>query len=195
MKLFVGLVSVLLLLICANNASAEAWRLPSSFDGESLLSGHKIQVSLADDNHKGLVIIFMSTKCPCSNSHVDLVKKLATRHKDFRFLVVHSNSDETKTEALTYFKIFSSPIEVLRDEKAKIADALRANKTPHAFVLNPKGEVIYRGGVTNSSHAASADRQFLAEVLQDLSEGKNPRISQGRALGCVISREGEKNVF
>lgn len=180
---------------CATSALAETWNLPASFDGESLLSGKKIQVPRIDETRKGLVIIFLSTKCPCSNSHIDLVKKLSEQYKDFRFLIVHSNPDESKTEAVAYFKIFSSPIEVIRDEKTKIADTLRAYKTPHAFVLNAKGEMIYRGGVTNSAHAASADRQFLAEVLQDISEGKPARISEGRTLGCVISREGEKNVF
>jgi len=196
MKLNIALSLALMLFICAPFcAKAEAWNLPTSFDGESLLSGQKIQISRVDETRKGLVIIFMSTKCPCSNSHIDLIKKLSEQHKDFRFLVVHSNPDETKAEALAYFKTFAPPIEVIRDEKTKIADALRAYKTPHAFVLNAKGDLVYRGGVTNSAHASSADRQYLAEVLQDLSEGKTARISEGRTLGCVIAREGEKNVF
>jgi len=190
----------MLLFICANLwvqgiALAETLDLPASFEGESLLSGQKTQVQRVDEKSKGLVLIFMSVKCPCSNSHVDLVKKLSQQYKDFRFLVVHSNPEENKSESQTYFKSFAPTIEVLQDEKTKLADLLKAYKTPHAFVFNSKGEIVYRGGVTNSAHAPSADRQYLAEVLQDVSEGKKPRIDQGRTLGCVISREGEKNVF
>lgn len=177
------------------DASPDTWALPPSFEGESLITGQKIQIRRIDDKKKGLVLLFMSTKCPCSNSHADLVKKLSQQYKDFQFLIVHSNPEETKAEAQTYFKTFAASIEVLQDEKTKLADLLRAYKTPHAFVFNAKGEIVYRGGVTNSAHAPSADRQYLAEVLQDLSEGKKPRIDQGRTLGCVISREGEKNVF
>lgn len=176
-------------------AFAETWDLPVSFEGESLISGQKIQIPRVDEKNKGLVIVFMSTKCPCSNSHVDLVKKLSQQYKDFRFLIIHSNPEETKTEAQSYFKTFAAVIEVIQDEKTKLADLFKAYKTPHAFVLNSKGEIVYRGGVTNSAQASTADRQYLAEVLQDLSEGKKPRIDQGRTLGCVISREGEKNVF
>lgn len=191
---------LMLLFICANLwvqgiALAETLDLPASFEGESLLSGQKTQVQRVDEKSKGLVLIFMSVKCPCSNSHVDLVKKLSQQYKDFRFLVVHSNPEENKSESQTYFKSFAPTIEVLQDEKTKLADLLKAYKTPHAFVFNSKGEIVYRGGVTNSAHAPSADRQYLAEVLQDVSEGKKPRIDQGRTLGCVISREGEKNVF
>jgi thioredoxin-related protein len=191
---------LMLLFICASLwvqgiALAETLDLPASFEGESLLSGQKTQVQRVDEKSKGLVLIFMSVKCPCSNSHVDLVKKLSQQYKDFRFLVVHSNPEENKSESQTYFKSFAPTIEVLQDEKTKLADLLKAYKTPHAFVFNSKGEIVYRGGVTNSAHAPSADRQYLAEVLQDVSEGKKPRIDQGRTLGCVISREGEKNVF
>lgn len=137
----------------------------------------------------------MSTKCPCSNSHVPLIKSLSEQYKDFRFLVIHSNLEESKTEAQSYFKDFSPHIEVLQDEKTKLADLFRAYKTPHAFVFNTSGEVVYRGGVTNSANAPSADRNYLSDVLQDLAVGKQPRLSEGRTLGCVISREGEKNVF
>lgn len=196
MKPLSWLFSIFLLFVCARfEAQAETWNTPSAFEGESLLTGKNVKISKADSNHKGLVMVFMSTKCPCSHSHADLIKKLAQQHKDFRFLIVHSNADESKSEALTYFKIFSNPIEVLHDEKAQIADLLRAYKTPHTFVFDAKGEVIYRGGVTDSSNASSAERHYLAEVLQDISSGKTPRLNQSRTLGCVISREGEKNVF
>ena len=196
MKSLAAVFTAFMLFICAyDRVYAETWSLPSTFDGESLLTGQKLKVLRVNELYKGLVIVFMSTKCPCSNSHVDLIKKLSEKHKDFRFLVIHSNPEETKSEAQTYFKVFSPPIEVLQDEKTKIADLLKAYKTPHSFVLNAKGEIVYRGGVTDSAQAASAERQYLAEVLQDLSEGKPARLSQGRTLGCVISREGEKNVF
>lgn len=200
MKSFKVVSIFLMLFICASlvasfSAAADTWTLPASFDGESLISGQKIQIQRIDEKSKGLVLIFMSTKCPCSHSHVDLIKNLSGKHKEFRFLIIHSNPEETKAEAQAYFKTFASVIEVLKDEKTKIADLLKAYKTPHAFVFNEKGEIVYRGGVTNSAHASSAERQYLAEVLQDLSEGKKPRIDQGRTLGCVISREGQKNVF
>ncbi len=200
MKTLNHLFTISLLFICAflfasDLVWSETLNLPASFDGESLISGQKIQIYRIDEKNKGLVVIFMSAKCPCSNSHVDHIKKLALQHKDFRFLAVHSNPDEKKSEAQTYFKTFAPAIEVLQDEKTKIADLLKAFKTPHAFVFDSKGEIVYRGGVTNSSNATTADRNYLAEVLQDLSEGKKPRIDQGRTLGCVISREGEKNVF
>lgn len=176
-------------------ARAETLSLPATFEGENLLSSQKIQVSRVAENKKGLVLIFMSTKCPCSNSHVSLLKKLAEQHKDFRFVVIHSNPEEPKAEAQTYFKSFAPNIEVIQDEKTKLADLFRAYKTPHSFVFNKTGEVVYRGGVTSSAHAPAADREYLTEVLQDLADGKPARLSEGRTLGCVISREGEKNVF
>lgn len=192
MKSLSAFLFFVLLHVYAHSAASDSW---THFNGESLKSEQPISIARADEKHKGLVVLFMSVKCPCSNSHVPVLKELAQKHKDFRFLMVHSNLEESKSESLTYFKNFPASIEILQDEKTKIADLLKAYKTPHAFVFNPNGEIVYRGGVTNSSNAASADRNYLAEVLEDLDAGKSPRIREGRTLGCVIAREGEKNVF
>ncbi|MFK5047747.1 thioredoxin-like domain-containing protein, partial [Klebsiella pneumoniae] len=89
--------------------------------------------------------VFLSTKCPCSNSHVALVKQLAKDFPAFAFVAVHSNRDETVAEARAYFRDFGLP--VLQDEKSRLADEFKASKTPHAYVLAAgDGKVLYHGG-------------------------------------------------
>ncbi len=78
---------------------------------------------------------------------------------------------------------------ILEDTKNAWANQFGALKTPHAFVVNTKGEIIYQGGVTNSHVGPAATTQYLKEVLIDLSAGKAPRHKIGRALGCYIQRE------
>lgn len=167
--------------------------LPTQFEGANLLTDQTLKVPLTTNDKKGLVLIFMSSKCPCSNSHVALLKKLLEQHTDFRFLIIHSNADESLAEAKTYFKDLKLNIEVLQDQDAHIADQMKAFKTPHAFVITSKGELAYQGGITNSSHAPSADRQFLAEALEDIKNNKPVRTPEGRTLGCVITRPSEKS--
>jgi peroxiredoxin len=157
-----------------------------------LLSHKKTLIDLnSNPEKKADVFIFMSAKCPCSNSHVTTVKDLAAKYPDFRFFAVHSNLDEDSKTTQEYFKKISLPFTVLQDQETQIADQFKAFKTPHAFILNKKGEILYQGGVTNSSHADRADRFFLKEALEDINNNRAVKNSEGRTLGCVIMRKNE----
>ena len=163
----------------------------ASLSGQSLFDAQKIEIQ---PGRLGTVAIFLSTKCPCSKSHVDLIKELSKAHRDFSFVVVHSNVDEDISEAKTYFQSLGMGFPVLQDEQTKLADELKAYKTPHAFVLAPDGRVLYKGGVTSAAIATNANKQFLQEALLDIEAGKSVRRPEGRTLGCIISRD-PKNVW
>ncbi|MCO5113374.1 MAG: redoxin family protein [Bdellovibrionaceae bacterium] len=137
---------------------------------------------------KGYVVTFMSAYCPCSNSHVEELKELASTYKDFQFVFVHSNTNEPHETAVKYFKSKNIPFPVISDPKARIADEFKALKTPHTFLLNAKGEVLYKGGVSDSSHFSHAKKKFLREALGQVAKGQTPKVKYGRTLGCQIIR-------
>jgi hypothetical protein len=141
-----------------------------------------------------LVVVFLSAKCPCSNSHNNELRNVAETYKEFNFVAVHSNVDEGKELSKPYFEKAAFPFPVIEDEKTKLADELRAFKTPHAFVFGQNGELMYQGGVSSSRDCEKADNKFLREALEYLQAGRSVRTPEGRTLGCAISR-GEKNVW
>lgn len=164
----------------------------TQLEGQDLLKQKTIVVS--SENKKGLVVVFLSAKCPCSNSHVFEVQKLSQEYADFQFVAVHSNMDEDLKISLPYFEKAGLSFPVLEDQNTKLADELKALKTPHAFVYLANGEKVYEGGVSNSKDCERSDRLYLREALQDLEAGREVRTPEGRTLGCVITR-GEKNVW
>lgn len=163
----------------------------ASVGGLDLMSGKSVDVK---SGKKGEVVVFMSAKCPCSNSHVAILKKLAKDYPDFTFVAVHSNVDEDRALTQEYFKKIDLPFAVIQDDGARIADVYKAFKTPHAFVVDASGKTLYQGGVTNSHNGESADRNFLREALADVDAGRAVKTAEGRTLGCAISR-GEKFVW
>lgn len=182
----------LTILVSLNLSAATAGQsvvIPSEIKGESLITGASQVVTVKQAKEKVTVVVFMSAKCPCSNSHVSVLKKIADQHKDFQFVVVHSNADETAKDSAEYFKKANLPFAVIQDDDAKIADQFKAFKTPHAFVVNTKGEILYQGGVTDSSNGESASKNFLGDALNQIAENKPVLVAQGRTLGCVISRK------
>jgi peroxiredoxin len=168
-----------------------AFAAPPTYSGADLFSKSTVQ---AKPGPKGLVLIFLSAKCPCSNSHTQMIKNLATEFKQFNFVGVHANSDEDLKSSQAYFKSLALPFPIIEDSEQQLADQLGALKTPHSFLISPEGKILYQGGVTSSHQADQADKQYLREALAETQAGKTVTVSEARTLGCVISR-GKQNVW
>ncbi len=167
-------------------AQAEAAHV---FSGVDLRSGKELSLIREDSKFKATVIVFVSSKCPCSMSHIVELKSLQSDFPEFRFIGINSNGDETTEAARTYFEAQELRFPILRDLKFQIADEFKAVKTPHAFILDNAGKRLFQGGVSNSAMFSRADRKYLREALEDLKGDVAVRTPLARALGCAITRE------
>lgn len=137
------------------------------------------------------VIVFVSARCPCSTSHEKMVKELAEQKKDFAFVAVHSNADESPIEAQKHFAAAAMGIPVIDDSQGEWAAHFQALKTPHAFIVDRDGQLLYSGGVTDSSQAGDADKLYLKDTLDELQSTGKIKESRRRALGCIIKRRNK----
>ncbi len=168
-----------------------------SLTGQNLMTAEKItaeKITVSAEGKKGLVVVFLSVKCPCSNSHVAEFKDLSVKFPEFSYVAIHSNTDEGKELSRPYFEKVAFSFPVIEDKNSELADLFHAIKTPHSFILRPDGNIAYQGGVSNSHDCSKSDRKYLREALEDIQTGKPVRTPEGRTLGCSISR-GEKNVW
>lgn len=138
---------------------------------------------------KGTVLVFVSARCPCSNSHLFHLQDLVKQFPDFKFIGVHSNQDESLDLGKTYFAPKKLNYPVLRDEGAKLANQFGALKTPHAFVISADDKILYAGPVSSSIIFQEADSHYLQEFLESLKTGNPPPTIKKRPLGCYISRQ------
>lgn len=169
--------------------SLNALALPKNLiTGVELSTGKNVTVS--SENKKGLVVVFLSAKCPCSNSHVIEITNLAKEFTDFNFVAVHSNKDEPIDLTKEYFVNTKLPFAVIQDQDTKIADDFKAFKTPHAYIILADNKVAYQGGVSDSNNFAESKKKYLREALTDINDNKPVRTPEGRTLGCSISRGG-----
>lgn len=176
-----------LLVFLVSSASLAA--VPAELSGSNLVAAGDVKIQTANKDLKGTVVVFLSAKCPCSDSHIAELKALAEKYKDFKFVGIHSNVDEDLALSKKYFTAQALPFAVLQDEKAKLADAFKAFKTPHAYVISPAGDLIFQGGVTNSASGKEAKIHYLADALEDLQQNRKIKTAEARTLGCVILRE------
>lgn len=180
-------LAIFLVFLISINFTAISAVLPTKISGKDFSGPNKTLVEIG--SKKGLVVVFLSSKCPCSNSHIEELSKLSSDFPDFSFVGIHSNMDETEVQSEEYFKKVKLPFPVIQDRDAQYADQFSAFKTPHSFVLDSKGEILYQGGVSNSHDIKNSDKLFLREALGDISKGQKVRDPEGRTLGCFIVRK------
>ncbi len=162
-------------------------------------------ITFPNPKAKASVVVFLSAKCPCSASHEPILKDLAAKYaKDnIEFIAVHSNQNESTEETRAHFvktdagavahvaSATSVPASLgfpmVEDRGAKIANELKALKTPHAYIIQ-KGKVVYEGGVDDSADAAEAEKHYLADALTEINSNKPVKTAKTRSLGCVIKR-------
>ncbi len=185
MPRFIKLSFIFLFLSTLGFASS----LPAIIQGKDVLSDEQKTFKLESVN-KGLVILFLSAKCPCSISHETVLKELYKEYSSqgFEFVGLNSNSDESLAEVKTHFLENPLPFPVLKDENTSLANAFGALKTPHVFILSRTGEVLYQGGVDDSQLAQTANKSYLKRALEAISKAELPDEQKTRTLGCVIRR-------
>ncbi len=138
---------------------------------------------------QGTVLVFLSARCPCSNSHVEEIRSLSQKYKSFSFAAIHSNANETIEEAKVYFDKKDLPFPVLIDINNKWANHYQAFKTPHAVVLDAQGGVIYQGGISNKRVFDQADQKYLRTTLEIIESKRKLASSKEEVMGCGIKRK------
>lgn len=141
-----------------------------------------------DQAKMGTVVIFLSSLCPCSQSHVEYIKDLAKEFPEFSFLGIHSNANESIEDSKSYFSHLSLTFPVIQDEKSYWANTLKALRTPHAFIIDKAGTTVYEGGVTGSSDPSRAKVFYLKTALKNYLAGSPIPQTKTRVLGCEIKR-------
>ncbi|MBP9679780.1 MAG: redoxin domain-containing protein [Bacteriovorax sp.] len=137
---------------------------------------------------KPTVVVFLSKDCPCSKGNLDYINELAQQFTSFRFIGIHSKKQTTPDEVNLYLQDKNIRFDVFNDPDLTIADQFKALKTPHAFILSTTGEILYNGGVTNSTFPKNAKDFFLRDAIINIQNHKAPVKTETKALGCFIVR-------
>ncbi len=84
----------------------------------------------------------------------------------------------------------AAPTAVILDSEGKIGRAYAARTTPHMFVINAKGALVYKGAIDDKPSANHADvpiaRNYVREALNAVSAGKPADPDTTRAYGCSV---------
>ena len=166
-------------------AAAPDFSLPAA-------SGAQGSVALKDlvGKNKGVVVFFVSTKCPYSNAYQARMNALASEYasKGIAVVGINSNKSEPASEVAEHSKKKAVTFPVLKDEGNRIADAYEANHTPEAYLIDAKGNLVYHGRIDESQDEKDARSHDLKNAVNALLAGKPVPVAETKAFGCSIKR-------
>jgi peroxiredoxin len=197
--LLVSLVSasISLLAVSAANAAATVGQPAPAF---TLSDTNGKTVNLADYKGKTVVLEWHNPECPFVKKHYDSSNMQGLQSKytkdDVVWLAVSStepgHQDYRKPEAMNAILKTNkaSPTAYLMDDSGATGKNYGAKTTPHMYVIDGKGTLVYAGGIDDKRSANIADikgaKNFVSAALDEMKAGKPISVSTSTPYGCSI---------
>jgi len=149
---------------------------------------------------KVLVIFFTCNHCPYVTGSDEVTRATANRFaaQGVRFVAINSNSANTYAEdsfehMVERMKKHKFPWVYLHDESQDVARAYGALRTPHFYVFDSNGKLVYTGrGVDSPREASRISINDLANALEDVVADRAPRVAMTNPIGCNVKWDGKE---
>ncbi|HXB60535.1 MAG TPA: redoxin domain-containing protein [Candidatus Acidoferrales bacterium] len=189
-------VSLAVMALAASAFAVEVGKPAPNFTATDI-NGKTVQLS--DYAGKIVVIESYNSDCPfCHNQYStgamqDLQKDLAA--KGVVWLLVNSvnpNNSSHRTDAQAKAEMASENMDVtawIDDSSGKVGHLYGMLTTPHMFVIDKSGTLVYDGAIDNQpdpSHNPKNADNYVKDAVDDLQAGKPIAVSQTKPYGCGV---------
>lgn len=157
-------------------------------------------VSLADFKGRHVVLEWVNPGCPFVQKHYGAGNMQATQKEATAGGVVWLAVNSTAEGASDYRKPAdmaawmqqhkAAATATLMDVDGKVGRAYGARTTPHMYVIDPKGVLVYAGAIDSKPTANPADipgaTNHVKAALAETLAGKPVTVASTRPYGCSI---------
>lgn len=157
-------------------------------------------VRLADFKGKFVVLEWVNFDCPFVRKHYgsENMQKLQKAYtgKDVVWITINSSApgkqghltaDEAKEITA---EEGASPTRFLLDPKGVTGRAYGAKTTPHMYVIDPKGKLLYNGAIDDKASTKVADiptsKNYVVAALDAAMAGKPVELATTKPYGCSV---------
>lgn len=194
---FMSLVVSMAVLVSAAQAAVAPGQAAPEF---SLVDINGKVQKLSDYRGKYVVLEWFNAECPFVQKHYESgnMQALQARYtqKGVVWLGINSTSprhsnyrDPARSHAiLKDWK--SAPTAFVLDPDGKVGKQYGARTTPHMYVIDPKGTLVYVGGIDDKPSTSQRDiataRNLVAAALDDSLSGKPVGTPSAMPYGCSV---------
>ena len=149
--------------------------------------------SLTDAAGKVVVIEWINPECPvCEGVMKDgtvgaTIKGCKEQFSDVVYLAINSSAAKPSSFDATpaYLKEHKVDIPALFDRDGKVGKMFGARTTPHCFVIDQKGVLVYKGAINNSKDG-DGKTNYVVQAVTQLKKGEKVAPSETRPFGCSV---------
>lgn len=144
-----------------------------------------------DQHRKIRAYIFLGTDCPISQDYVGVINKLKQQFPHIDFLgVLPSANNRDKNLFKSEYQV---DFELKSDKKKKMVEKYGITVTPEVVLMDAELKVRYQGAIDNwyfelGRRRPQATEFYLADAIDDLMALREVRLTQTKAVGCILSR-------
>ena len=174
----------------AATKTATVGRPAPAFTLPDVITGGMTSLESLEKARKATVVMFISTRCPVSNSYNERMEALAERYspQGVAFVGINANQTEPLKECAEFTRQHHFTFPVLKDARDVAADAYTAHVTPETYVIDAKNTLVYHGRIDNDMDPASVKTHDLAGAIDAVLAGKPVPTPRTKAFGCSIKR-------
>jgi peroxiredoxin len=156
--------------------------------------------SLSSNLGKYVVLEWFNEGCPFVQKHYESgnMQKLQAAYKDkgVVWYSILSSAEGKEGHAVgadavkQYEKNKLQSAALLLDPEGKVGRSYGAKVTPHLFVIDPKGKIIYQGGIDDKASTDAEDiaksRNHVQMALDEALAGKPVSVADTKPYGCGV---------
>lgn len=150
------------------------------------------KVSLSDFAGKIVVLEWINPDCPFVQRHAraKTMSTLAAKYQGSGvvWLGINSTNYMGKENNAKWIAENGLPYAVLDDHTGEVGHMYGAKTTPHMYVIDGSGKLVYAGGIDDDpggSKGAGA-MNYVDKALTELTAGKQVSTPESRPYGCSV---------
>ena len=166
----------------------------------SLLDVAGKPVKLTDFKGRYVVLEWVNPDCPYVRRHYDSANmpslQKETGSRNVAWLAINStraghSEFKTPEQMASWMKqVGGAPAATLLDSDSKVGKAYGATTTPHMYIIDPKGQLIYVGAIDDKRSASLAEtknaKNYVRAALGESMAGKPVSTASTVSYGCTV---------
>lgn len=150
-------------------------------------------ISLSDYKGKIVVLEWLNYECPFVGYHYEKAKTMTSladkyKNKNVVWLAVNSTGHLTTDKNKAFAEKYNVSYPILDDRSGKVGHAYGAKRTPHMFIIDANGTIVYNGAIDDSPLGRKGKDaiNYVDKALIELTGGKEVSIPNTEPYGCTV---------
>ncbi|WP_253734441.1 redoxin domain-containing protein [Methylomonas sp. ZR1] len=194
-------LSLMLLMPAAAKAEPVVGQPAPAFSAAAAEGG---TLSLAALRGKTVILEWTNADCPFVQKHYqsgnipNLQKQAQSQNIVWLQIISSAPGKQGFVDAATAKKLNqernATPANTLFDADGAVGKLYGATNTPHLFIIDPNGVLLYKGGIDSIASADQADiataENYISSALKELAAGKPISKAVTKPYGCTVKYAG-----